>query len=124
MIGDVEVSSLKGAMDVRIQLSRTFDFRLIIEVLLQLWLQNQAGMENTLSSTVARVTSAATSLYNNLLGQTRSQARLNAIASYDQSNELFKVRGSGTLLNSFVNEHSLGFPEQGDDVLLCTLERG
>jgi len=124
MIGDVEVSSLKGAMDVRIHLSRTFDFRLIVEVLLQLWLQNQAGMENTLSSTVARVTSAATSLYNNLLGQTRSQARLNAIASYDQSNELFKVRGSGTLLNSFVNEHSLGFPEQGDDVLLCTLERG
>jgi len=111
MIGDVEVSSLKGAMDVRIHLSRTFDFRLIVEVLLQLWLQNQAGMENTLSSTVARVTSAATSLYNNLLGQTRSQARLNAIASYDQSNELFKVRGSGTLLNSFVNEHSLGFPE-------------
>jgi len=124
MIGDVEVSSLKGAMDVRIHLSRTFDFRLIVEVLLQLWLQNQAGMENTLSSTVARVTSAATSLYNNLLGQTRSQARLNAIASYDQSNELFKVRGSGTLLNSFVNEHSLGFLEQGDDVLLCTLERG
>jgi len=124
MIGDVEVSSLKGAMDVRIHLSRTFDFRLIIEVLLQLWLQNQAGMENTLSSTVARVTSAATSLYNNLLGQTRSQARLNAIASYDQSNELFKVSDSGNLLNSFVNEHSLGFPEQGDDVLLCTLERG
>ncbi|KAF8966417.1 putative cyclopropane fatty acid synthase [Flammula alnicola] len=71
MIGDVEVSSLKGAMDI--------------------WLQNQAGMENTLSSTVARISSAISSTYNCFLGQTRSQARLNAIASYDQSNELFKA---------------------------------
>jgi len=48
-------------------------------------------MEDTLSSTVAKVSSAISSLYNNFLGQTHSQARLNAIASYDQSNELFKV---------------------------------
>ncbi|GLB33310.1 putative cyclopropane fatty acid synthase [Lyophyllum shimeji] len=71
MIGDIEVSSLKACMD--------------------LWLENQAGMEETLSSTVARVSSALSALYNSFLGQTRSQARLNAIASYDQSNELFKA---------------------------------
>ncbi|KAF5321236.1 hypothetical protein D9619_001160 [Psilocybe cf. subviscida] len=71
MIGDVEVSSLKGAMDI--------------------WLENQSGMENTLSSTVAKISSAVSSAYNCFLGQTRSQARLNAIASYDQSNELFKA---------------------------------
>jgi len=94
MMGDVEVSSLKGAMDVCIYLPHTFELQLTIEDLFQLWLQNQVGMENTLSSMVVRVTSAVTSLYNNLLGQTRSQARLNAIASYDQSNELFKVRAS------------------------------
>jgi cyclopropane-fatty-acyl-phospholipid synthase len=48
-------------------------------------------MQETLSSTVAKISSAISSLYNSFLGQTRSQARLNAIASYDQSNELFKV---------------------------------
>lgn len=48
-------------------------------------------MENTLSSTFARISSALSALYNSFLGQTISQARLNAIASYDQSNELFKV---------------------------------
>ncbi|KAJ7179621.1 cyclopropane-fatty-acyl-phospholipid synthase [Mycena filopes] len=71
MIGDVEVSDLKGAMN--------------------LWLENQSGMEATLSSTVAKISSAMSSLYNSFLGQTRSQARLNVIASYDQSNELFKA---------------------------------
>ncbi|KAF5364385.1 hypothetical protein D9756_000898 [Leucocoprinus leucothites] len=71
MIGDIEVSSLKGAMN--------------------LWLDNQSGMEETLSSTVAKVSSAISGVYNSFLGQTRSQARLNAIASYDQSNELFKA---------------------------------
>ncbi|KAF8898158.1 cyclopropane-fatty-acyl-phospholipid synthase [Gymnopilus junonius] len=71
MLGDVQVSSLKGAMD--------------------LWLENQSGMEETLSSTVAKVSSAISGLYNSFLGQTHSQARLNAIASYDQSNELFKA---------------------------------
>ncbi|KIJ92129.1 hypothetical protein K443DRAFT_114043 [Laccaria amethystina LaAM-08-1] len=72
MIGDVEVSTgLKGAM--------------------HLWLENESGMADTLSSTVAKVSSAISGLYNSFLGQTRSQARLNAIASYDQSNELFKA---------------------------------
>jgi cyclopropane-fatty-acyl-phospholipid synthase len=49
-------------------------------------------MADTLSSIVAKVSSAMSGLYNSFLGQTPSQARLNAIASYDQSNELFKVR--------------------------------
>ncbi|KAL0949084.1 hypothetical protein HGRIS_009176 [Hohenbuehelia grisea] len=71
MIGDIQVDDLKGAMN--------------------LWLDNQAGMEDTLSSTLARVSSTITGLYNGFLGQTQSQARLNAIASYDQSNELFKA---------------------------------
>ncbi|KAJ7590598.1 cyclopropane-fatty-acyl-phospholipid synthase [Mycena floridula] len=70
MIGDIDCPDLKGAMN--------------------LWLDNQAGMENTLSSSVARISSAMSALYNSFLGQTISQARLNAIASYDQSNELFK----------------------------------
>ena len=89
MIGDIEVSSLKGAMDVRhFTVILTCPFN---EPVSQLWLDNRAGMEFTLSSTVARLSSALSGLYNSFLGQTRSQARLNAIASYDQSNELFKV---------------------------------
>ncbi|KAJ3754573.1 cyclopropane-fatty-acyl-phospholipid synthase [Lentinula raphanica] len=71
MVGDIEVENLKSCMD--------------------LWLDNQAGMEETLSSSFARVSSAASGLYNSFFGQTKSQARLNAIASYDQSNTLFKA---------------------------------
>ncbi|KAJ7106583.1 cyclopropane-fatty-acyl-phospholipid synthase [Mycena epipterygia] len=80
MIGDVEVSDLKGAMN--------------------LWLENQSGMEATLSSTVAKISSALSGLYNSFLGQTRSQARLNVIASYDQSNELFKAFLSSEMMYS------------------------
>ncbi|KAI4522519.1 CFS1-like protein [Schizophyllum commune Loenen D] len=71
MIGDIEVSSLQGAM--------------------KLWLDNQSAMEATLSSTISRVSSTLSGFYNNILGQSRTNARLNAIASYDQSNELFKA---------------------------------
>lgn len=80
MIGDIEVCDLRSCMN--------------------LWLDNQAGMEDTLSSTVARISSAASSFYNSFLGQTRSQARLNAIASYDQSNELFKAFLSSEMMYS------------------------
>lgn len=55
-------------------------------------------MEATLSSTVAKISSTVSGLYNSFLGQTRSQARLNVIASYDQSNELFKASLSSLLL--------------------------
>ncbi|PFH50564.1 hypothetical protein AMATHDRAFT_60838, partial [Amanita thiersii Skay4041] len=71
MIGDIEVPDLRATMN--------------------LWLDNQSGMQETLSSTVQRISSALSGLYNSFLGQTRSQSRLNAIASYDQSNELFKA---------------------------------
>ncbi|KAF9076707.1 Mycolic acid cyclopropane synthetase-domain-containing protein [Rhodocollybia butyracea] len=71
MVGDIEVEDLKSCMD--------------------LWLDNQTRMEETLSSSFARISSAVTGLYNSFLGQTKTQARLNAIASYDQSNTLFKA---------------------------------
>ena len=70
MIGDVRVNNLKAVMD--------------------LWIDNSAGMTG-LSSTLNRVVSVLTGLHNGLAGQTRSKARLNVIASYDQSNELFKA---------------------------------
>ena len=82
-------------------------------------------MVDTLSSTVAKVSSVISGLYNSFLGQTHSQARLNAIASYNQSNELFKVHdiilnsSSEPLLNDAT---SIGVPQQRDDVLLCTME--
>jgi len=60
-------------------------------------------MQSTLSSTLAKISSAVTGLYNSFLGQTKSQARLNAIASYDQSNELFKVRFIQHIFFSMVN---------------------
>ena len=44
-----------------------------------------------ISSLYSRVASALSGLRNAFFGQTRSRARLNVIASYDQSNELFKV---------------------------------
>ncbi|EJD00825.1 cyclopropane fatty acid synthase [Fomitiporia mediterranea MF3/22] len=70
MIGDVQVTDLKAVFD--------------------LWLDNQVGMSN-LSSAINRIVSAISGLSNAFTGQTKSKARLNAIASYDQSNELFKA---------------------------------
>ncbi|KAH8829939.1 cyclopropane-fatty-acyl-phospholipid synthase [Flagelloscypha sp. PMI_526] len=80
MIGEVEVNNLKGAMD--------------------LWLDNQDGMDSTLTSLLSRVSSSISGIYNCFLGQTRSQARLNAMASYDQSNELFKAFLSSEMMYS------------------------
>ncbi|KAJ3558617.1 hypothetical protein NM688_g816 [Phlebia brevispora] len=70
MIGEIEVDDLKGVMNI--------------------WLDNQSAFSG-LSSTFSRLGSIASGLSNALLGQTRSQARLNAISSYDQSNELFEA---------------------------------
>ncbi|CAL1703270.1 unnamed protein product [Somion occarium] len=70
IMGEIEVDDLKCVMD--------------------LWLENQSSMSG-LSSAVGRVSSVLSGLSNAVFGQTRSQARLNAIASYDQSNELFKA---------------------------------
>lgn len=47
-----------------------------------------------MSPAVSRATSAVSAISNAFFGQTPAQARINAIASYDQSNELFKVRWS------------------------------
>jgi cyclopropane-fatty-acyl-phospholipid synthase len=90
-VGDVQLDNLKGAMDV----SRViFYLDAPADSLVQLWLDNQSGMIG-LSSTLTRVTSAISGLSNAFFGQTQLQARLNAIASYDQSNELFKVGWHG-----------------------------
>ena len=62
-----------------------------IIVFFQLWLDNQSTM-SAISSLYGRVAAALSGLRNAFFGQTRSRARLNVIASYDQSNELFKVR--------------------------------
>ncbi|THH02984.1 hypothetical protein EW145_g6630 [Phellinidium pouzarii] len=70
MIGDVKVNNLKAIMD--------------------LWLDNQSGMTG-LSTILNKLVSALSGLSNAFTGQTKSRARLNAIASYDQSNELFKA---------------------------------
>ncbi|TFY83856.1 hypothetical protein EWM64_g138 [Hericium alpestre] len=70
MVGDVQTDDLKDIM--------------------KLWLDNESTMSN-LDSSFVRVSSALSGVWNALFGQTRANARLNAIASYDQSNELFKA---------------------------------
>ncbi|KAI0078982.1 cyclopropane-fatty-acyl-phospholipid synthase [Panus rudis PR-1116 ss-1] len=79
IMGDVEVDDLNAVMN--------------------LWLDNQSSMVG-MSSAVGRVSSVLSALSNAILGQTRSQARLNAIASYDQSNELFQAFLSSEMMYS------------------------
>ncbi|KAK0490444.1 cyclopropane-fatty-acyl-phospholipid synthase [Armillaria novae-zelandiae] len=62
MIGEIELPDLRAAMN--------------------LWLDNQSTMEDTLSSTYTRITSTLSSAYNSFLGQTKSNARLNVIALF------------------------------------------
>lgn len=50
-----------------------------------------------LRSSYNRIVTGISGLCNAFFGQTRSRARLNAIASYDQSNDLFKVRDGASL---------------------------
>ena len=57
-------------------------------------------MESTLSSAFTRITSTVSGFYNSYLGQTKANARLNVIASYDQSNELFKAFLSAEMMYS------------------------
>ncbi|KIY45166.1 putative cyclopropane fatty acid synthase [Fistulina hepatica ATCC 64428] len=80
MIGDIEVSDLKSVM--------------------KLWIDNQSRMEDSLSSIVSRISSTVSGFYNGLVGQSLTQARLNVIASYDQSNELFKAFLSNEMMYS------------------------
>lgn len=44
------------------------------------------------TSSFIRLTTALSGISNALFGQTLASARLNAMASYDQSNSLFQVR--------------------------------
>ncbi|KAJ3487084.1 hypothetical protein NLI96_g3776 [Meripilus lineatus] len=102
MMGEVEVDNLKAVMD--------------------LWLDNQSSMTG-LSSFLSRLSSTVSGLSNAIFGQTKFQARLNAIASYDQSNELFKAFLSSEMMYSCalwsdeeggVNGDLLSGPFQGD----------
>ena len=88
---------------------------------------------SALSSLYGRLAAALSGLRNAFFGQTRSRARLNVIASYDQSNELFKVRPLAPSMHSFASARGLwraypdvflvlGLSQQGDDVLLRALE--
>ncbi|KAI0699807.1 cyclopropane fatty acid synthase [Cytidiella melzeri] len=69
MLGEIEIDNLTGVM--------------------RLWIENQDSFSE-LSSYAARMLSYVSSLSNVMFGQTKYQARLNAIASYDQSNDLFQ----------------------------------
>ncbi|KAH9175186.1 hypothetical protein EDB89DRAFT_1904070 [Lactarius sanguifluus] len=55
-----------------------------------LWLENESRM-TSLNSVFKRLSSAVSGVYIALFGQTLTQARLNCITGYDQSNELFKA---------------------------------
>ncbi|KAI0346935.1 cyclopropane fatty acid synthase [Trametopsis cervina] len=57
---------------------------------MRLWIDNQDAI-SSMSSILSRVLSFSSSLSNAIFGQTKFQARLNAIASYDQSNDLFQA---------------------------------
>ncbi|KAL0062203.1 hypothetical protein AAF712_010964 [Marasmius tenuissimus] len=89
MSSDIEISDLQGAME--------------------LWLDNQMAMEKMLSSPMSRASSVVTGLFNLILGQTKHRARLNAIASYDQSNELFKVPSRLLLFQTFADLETQSF---------------
>ncbi|KAI9448522.1 cyclopropane-fatty-acyl-phospholipid synthase [Lactarius indigo] len=61
-----------------------------LEGFMSLWLENESRM-TSLNSVFKRLSSAASGVYIALFGQTLTQARLNCIVGYDQSNELFKA---------------------------------
>ncbi|KAJ7062785.1 cyclopropane-fatty-acyl-phospholipid synthase [Mycena amicta] len=62
-----------------------------LDALMHLWIDNQTTMKTALSSIAVRISSRLSGLFNNLFGQTRTRARLNVVAAYDQSNEFFKA---------------------------------
>ncbi|KAI0294648.1 Mycolic acid cyclopropane synthetase-domain-containing protein [Multifurca ochricompacta] len=65
-----------------------------------------------LNSLFNRFTSAVSGLSNALFGQTRTQSRLNAVASYDLSNELYKAFLSKEMMYS----SALWNDDEGDGV--------
>jgi len=66
---------------------------------MKLWLDNQSRMVS-LTSVFKRFNLALSGLYSAFLGQTLTQARFNVVASYDQSNELFKAFLSNEMMYS------------------------
>ena len=62
-----------------------------------------------LDSTLGRLSALISGLYNAFLGQTLSQARLNVMDAYDQSNDLFK----GFLSNEMMYSCALWSDEEG-----------
>jgi cyclopropane-fatty-acyl-phospholipid synthase len=97
MIGDVQVNDLKACLEVRIKKfnqrqshSHTHSFGNS-----QLFTLNHASLISMTSSLLplglSTLTPLLSSLSIRLTGQTKSQARLNAVASYDQSNALFRA---------------------------------
>ncbi|KAI0275358.1 putative cyclopropane fatty acid synthase [Gloeopeniophorella convolvens] len=66
------------------------DIELDPETLGNLWLDNESGMTR-IPSIFNRAITALSGLSNAFFGQTRANARLNVISSYDQSNEMHKA---------------------------------
>ncbi|KAI0318099.1 cyclopropane fatty acid synthase [Amylostereum chailletii] len=79
MMGQVKIKNLGNIMNV--------------------WLENEAGMTGTMPF-VARLTATLSGLSNAFFGQTLHNSKLNVIASYDQSNELFKAFLSDEMMYS------------------------
>ncbi|KAI0300714.1 Mycolic acid cyclopropane synthetase-domain-containing protein [Multifurca ochricompacta] len=82
--GDIGFSEAYMAGDIE------FDSDDDLESVMNLWLENESRMTG-LNSLFKRFSSAVSGLTIALFGQTHTQARLNAIASYDLSNELYKA---------------------------------
>ncbi|KAI0289105.1 Mycolic acid cyclopropane synthetase-domain-containing protein [Multifurca ochricompacta] len=82
-----------------------------LENVMNLWLENESRMTG-LNSLFNRFTSAVSGLSNALFGQTRTQSRLNAVASYDLSNELYKAFLSKEMMYS----SALWNDDEGDGV--------
>lgn len=61
-----------------------------LTAILELFIDNLSGV-TAVSSIFSRMTALATSVSNTYIGQSRLNARMNAIASYDQSNTLFQA---------------------------------
>lgn len=61
-----------------------------LTAILELFIDNLSGV-TAVSSIFSRMTALATSVSNAYIGQSRLNARMNAIASYDQSNTLFQA---------------------------------
>ena len=87
MCGEIEMDSLK---DVLLVCEIGFPRSSSDISTHQIWIKNRATLEG-LSTLAYRVSAGISALANAFLGQTVSQARLNAITGYDCSNDLFQV---------------------------------